>query len=584
MKNMKAVIALFILLSVWCGVRVAEAIPKTATTTYVVKQGDQLLRLFGRDCHKVAVLNKINPDKIKPGQILFVPPGVYLRVGTSKTRITSGFVRKEIKGDLIWKSGADKLSLKPRKGPMALRTVVKDLDRSASVVLWNQLRNAPVNGRFVTDDSGRLVAWVNDSTRLSMADGYMIGGRKIIRYHGDLKPKTPLKNDALTAMKISDQWVVMPAICGNISLGRMLARQLEKMVETKETVIEDLQPISAIPQENVGNELLKWELIAGAGLYSNNLAHGNWQYAEGDVLIPLGDGYAVGGGFYGMWGDGESKTSSYTWHERSGIGPQVVLRRDYLKEQTDEFGQTVELPAAWGIKARYLPNDYVTGGNGVYNMSQTGKKFGLYAEVYERKSEDWLFGFTGEYWKYFDGKIRSTWSGDTPQNRSSWNVNAIAQYSFDEDWALRGILGVSHQYWDRLNYLNLTPEVRYQNWLMFGPRVSIPLNKPDEFYRDVTRGDLFTIGAFVRAEFGGVLRAKDCEDRRASVVKLGTIDEVTDEQLKSGTENDAPAVLPEVKHEDSLPAVPAVSETERQAPAGTENDEPFDASSALNVK
>ena len=82
---------------------------------------------------------------------------------------------------------------------------------------------------------------------------------------------------------------------------------------------------------------------------------------------------------------------------------------------------------------------------------------------------------------------------------------------------------MSHQNWDRLNYLNLTPEVRYQNWLMFGPRVSIPLNKPDEFYHDVSRADLFTIGGFVRVELGGVLRAKDCDDRRASVEKVGIV-------------------------------------------------------------
>ncbi|MEI7749567.1 MAG: hypothetical protein WCJ25_01030 [Candidatus Moraniibacteriota bacterium] len=566
MKNMKAVVVL-LLLSVLCGVRVADATAKTATAYYVVKPGDQLLRLFGKDCRKVALLNKIDLKKIiRPGQRIALPQGVSPRVGKSKTAVTSGFVRKEIKGDLLWNAGADKLRPWPNKGPLALRTAVKGLGRDESVVLWNRLKNAPVNGRFVADENGRLIASVNDSTRLDMTDGYMIGGRKIIRYHGDLKSKNPLKNGGLTAMKINDQWVVMPNVCGNVALGRMLAKQAERMAET---VTENQQPISAIPQENVGNELLKWELIAGAGLYSNNLAHGNWQYAEGDVLIPLGDGYAVGGGFYGMWGDGESKTSSYTWHERSGIGPQVVLRRDYLKEQTDEFGQTVELPAAWGIKARYLPNDYVTGGNGVYNMSQTGKKFGLYAEVYERKSEDWLFGFTGEYWKYFDGKIRSTWSGDTPQNRSSWNVNAIAQYSFDEDWALRGILGVSHQYWDRLNYLNLTPEVRYQNWLMFGPRVSIPLNKPDEFYHDISRADLFTIGGFVRVELGGVLRAKDCEKRQTSVEKLGI---VGDEPEYVGA--DMKVADPEAFHAEPV-SVEQPSQDQRQAPQG--DDVPLDA-------
>lgn len=285
-------------------------------------------------------------------------------------------------------------------------------------------------------------------------------------------------------------------------------------------------PLSAFPSENE----FEWELIAGAGLWDNRLAHGTWQYAEGALLWKLRDGYAVGAGFFGMRGEGESEASDYTWKENSGLGPQLVLKRNYRTEQEDEFGQTVLLPAGWTLKLRLLDNDKVSGGDPVsgYSMTQRGEKIGLYGEYYERKSLDWLWGVNAEKWWYGDGNIQSTWSGDKPQDRGSWNANVYAQYRINDDWQARGIAGVSHQNWDRLNYLNLTAEARYKETLMFGPRVSLALNKPDT-YRDIGRGDLTTLGAFVRLELGGVIRQKDREVREESVVFVGPTTDPVDE-------------------------------------------------------
>lgn len=299
----------------------------------------------------------------------------------------------------------------------------------------------------------------------------------------------------------------------------------------------EIPPLSAFPAENE----LEWELIAGAGLWDNRLAHGTWQYAEGALLWKLRDGYAVGAGFFGMRGEGESEASSYEWKERAGFGPQLVLKRNYRTEQEDEFGQTVLLPAGWTAKLRFLGNDKVSGGDPVsgYHMTQRGEKLGLYGEYYERESLDWLWGVNAEKWWYGDGEIQSTWSGDRPQDRGSWNANVYAQYRINDDWQARGIAGVSHQNWDGLDFLNLTGEMRYKEALMFGPRVSLALNKPD-MYRDIGRGDLTTLGAFVRLELGGVIREKDREAREASVVYVGSVAEGT----------------PEVSLEASAPAAP----------------------------
>jgi hypothetical protein len=276
-------------------------------------------------------------------------------------------------------------------------------------------------------------------------------------------------------------------------------------------------PLSAHPENN---RKIDWEAIVGAGVWGNNLARGNWQYGEGAITTEIGDdGYAIGVGAYGMHGSGHSKGSDYRWNEGTGIGPQLVLKRNFLKEHKDEFGQTVELPAGWQLKLRSL-HDWVSGGNPTsgYNLRQTGKKLGLYGEYAERTSIDWIWGGNAEVWKYSDGNIHSTWSGDLPQDRGSYNANIYGQYRVNDDWQAKGIVGGSHQNWDKLNLLSLTLEARYKETVMFGPRVSFAMNHP-EAYTGTHIGP--TIGAFVRVELGDTLRAFDQKQRQESVTKVG---------------------------------------------------------------
>ncbi len=316
--------------------------------------------------------------------------------------------------------------------------------------------------------------------------------------------------------------------------------------------------LSVFPSENE----FEYEAIVGAGVWDNKLAHGTWQYGEAALALKLRDGYAVGAGIFGMRGEGESDTSDYTWKESSGIGPQLVLKRNYRKEQQDEFDQTVLLPAGWTMKARFLDNDKVSGGvPGGYNMTQRGGKIGLYGEYYERRSLDWLYGVNAEKWWYSADSIQSTWSGDKPQDRGSWNANVYAQYRINDDWQARGIAGVSHQNWDLLNFLNLSAEARYKETIMFGPRLSLALNKP-ETYRDMSRGDLTTFGAFIRAEFGEVIRKADREAREASVVSVGTVAEQTEADQ---TAADQPA---DGENSPVVPEAPMEAE---------ETDEPLEA-------
>jgi hypothetical protein len=301
------------------------------------------------------------------------------------------------------------------------------------------------------------------------------------------------------------------------------------LVETpKVSVPRELPPvvpptISAIPAKNVMREVAEYEAIVGDGVWDNRLAHGDWQYGEASIMAILPDGHRLGGGVYGMRGSGESDNSAYSWKEH-GWGPQLVLKKNFTKEHEDQFGQSVEYPAMWGIKFRHIGNDYVSGGNPVsgYHQTQTGKKNGVFAEYGEQVSLDWKWGVTGEIWESYDRKIASTWSGDKPQDRGSWALNAYAQQRLNDDWQVRYVAGASHQNWDDLDYLNLQAEARYKETVMCGPRVSLALNHP-ETYRGIAQSDLTTWGAFCRVETFGVIRAYDKQEREDAVQKVGTV-------------------------------------------------------------
>ncbi len=280
-------------------------------------------------------------------------------------------------------------------------------------------------------------------------------------------------------------------------------------------------PLSAFPKANEA----EWEAIAGVGAWKNNLAAGTWRYGEGMLSAILPDGYRLGVGAFGMWGEGESKRSAYSWRER-GFGPQFGLKRNFLQAQTDQFGQTVLLPAGWGVKLRFL-GDHTSGGNpeSGYAMQQDGHKTGLYVEYLEQKSPEWMVGGSAELWHYHGGRITSTWSGDQPQDRGSASLTAWAQYRHDDDWQTRGYATLAHQNWDQLNLVRVGAELRFRETVMCGSALSLSLNQPD-VYREVSRGDLRTTLFGCRLELGGTLRTAVQTANEAAVRYVGPAGQV----------------------------------------------------------
>ncbi len=500
---------------------------------YSVRKGDTLLSRFGpKAAPQVCKLNKLqNCDRIVVGQKLLLPDNV------GGLRITD--------------------SQPPRPSCVNLGATPWNKYGSTKLRLQGIERNSGLTAEEKVEAKAKVQAGVGESILLTsemrfstMSSRGKNGQPVFVRNVEVCTPEKGGRVEVTRIWKLSTGTVLAePVSCGNIgtivlppvvakttsSLPASVAPSTPLLVVegltptpapvalvpsvTAESTPAPLPPLSAFAEPR---DAFEWEVIAGAGVWDNNLANGTWQYGEAMLSAILPDGYRLGIGLFAMKGAGDSKLSTYHWNERA-YGPQVGFKRNFLKNQLDQFGQQSELPAQFGIKLRYL-DDSAKGGDrdSGYAMKQTGHKVGLSVEYAERRSEDLTVGVNAEVWRYSDGQITSTWAGDKPQDRGSANLNLWAQYRHSDDWQSRGVLGLSHQNWDALNYFRLSVEARYKETVMCGPSLALALNKP-EAYAQVARHDLTTLGFACRLELGGVIRTLDREKRENGVEYVGPV-------------------------------------------------------------
>lgn len=498
--------------------------------TIIARKGDTLSRLFGKHWQAVCEHNTLkNCHQIRVGQVLRIPdfkapdqPLVSVPQLPQKQSVP--LVTKKPKDTRCINLGAD-----PYNASHKLARTLDGIDTLTTLTTEQKYRARMLviethYGRGDTDKVRRNVPIGKQVFQEMLFGGT---GKPRHTYAKPVcNPESKGVSELMDTYNLGDGVVLgIPRKCGNPALFTTpitpVTREapLPAIPAVKPAVSAPL-PLSAFPKKDIA----EWEAIVGAGVWDNKLAHGRWHYGEGIVSAILPNGFRAGVGVFGMGGRGESDVSAYNWRER-GYGPQFGVKQNFLKEQTDEFGQTALLPAMWGLKLRYLPNDRVKGHNpdSGYAQTQKGKKLGLYAEYLERRNEDWLVGVTGEIWHSFDRSITSTWSGDRPQDRGSLAINALAQYRINDDWQARGVLGGSYQNWDNLIFGNALLEARYKETLMFGPRLSVALNKP-KAYQGVPWGDLTTLGAFVRLELGDTFRTWDRTSRESGVQYVGPVD------------------------------------------------------------
>lgn len=517
-------------------VQVEETQPVTFTPAvkqYVVRKGNTLEKVFGKKWKAVCEHNALkNCDQIRPGQILTLPAGVVAKAMTPQEKPKSTrrpvVASKPAGGAECIHLGAD-----PYNPQSKLARTLDGIDALTELTAEQKYRARlwVIEAHYGRGDINTVRKNVPIGKQIFKE---MLSGISGIPKHTYNKPVCSSEPNGVPELMdtydLGDGiFLGIPQRCGNPGLFIVPLTNVAPEAPLPPTAASSVWPhdvhlpLSAFPKK----DLAEWEMIVGAGVWDNKLAHGRWHFGEGIVSAILPNGFRAGIGAFGMGGRGESDVSAYNWRER-GFGLQGGIKQNFLKEQRDEFGQTALLPAMWGLKLRYLPNDRVKGHNpdSGYAQIQKGKKLGAYVEYIERKNEDWLWGATGEIWHSFDRSITSTWSGDTPQDRGSLAFNLFAQYRIDDDWQARGILGASYQNWDKLFFGNTALEARYKETVMFGPRLSAALNKP-KAYRGIPRGDLTTLGGFVRLELGDTFRTWDSGYRESMVQYVGPVDPTT---------------------------------------------------------
>lgn len=268
-------------------------------------------------------------------------------------------------------------------------------------------------------------------------------------------------------------------------------------------------PISLVPFEPA-QAAARCELQAGVGVYQNRVYQGAWGYGEGHCYLNEDGEWQYGPGGYVMAGKGHNHVFH---HEELGIGPQFVAQRNWVNER----GHKTTLD----FKARLL-YDWMKGQNpsSGYWMEQHGLKIGTHLGYTERVNGGANFvGGTLELWKSL-GRVDSSWSGQQVQDRGSESISAFYEHPLTKDkkWRARWVGTLKHTNWDKQNWFGLTlPEFRYDDWLMFGLQVTFPIGSLSDSYKNLSRNDITSVGAFARVEFRKQVKAADADHREGQL-------------------------------------------------------------------
>lgn len=479
---------------------------------YVVKRGDTLWALFGKDANAVCELNTLtNCDYIVPGQKLLVPNHsvalVKARATASKTKTArpvqstevSVFYWRKVGGAPLKTCGKDpeqvneeawiSLSLTDTE-KSELRMLVKEHQFERRHVLVGE-RYAAVtfcgkDGKSVIARQNAVTAWPQETEVI--AERYTLSTGRIL------------------------DWVQN---CGNWTLSTEVRQpeppaiaDIEPEPEPPE-VLEVPEETEVLPVHAQEGDVIPCELQVGVGVYTNRVYRGRWEYGEGICYVFKQGEWQHGPGFYAMGGAGESRMSSYRGEEY-GIGLQYGVQRNFINDRG--FKATFEVKGRWLF-------DRMDGHNSEgYWVNQEGQKLGLYGSYYERH-EDNLVGVVAEYWKGTHQSVKSSWSGQKVQDRGSLGVYGVYEHGLTDNdaWRLRWIAGVQHTNWDEQNWFRLTPEFRYKEWLMFGPQIALPIGGISKANQPLSHGDMTTFGAFVRVELGTEIRKQDADAREAQL-------------------------------------------------------------------
>ncbi len=459
---------------------------QAAESIHVVKTGETLSRIAGENWKKVCEANNLKDcNRIFPGQRLTIPDkAAAIRPAPANKAPEDVFQWRHVGGAPLNGCGA----------------------KSSAAI------NEEAWGRLGLSDEEKAELREKIGAKQPTFSQKIPAGKKFVSVAFCEKGKVSFKQNVVAAWSPSQTVTADTYVLGS---GRKLLRVsncgnwAEEVIAPPPQAAVSQDPEMITPVHAKEGDTMPCELQAGAGVYANKIYKGTWIYGESICYVFKDGEWQHGPGVYAMGGQGESRLSSYHGKER-GAGVQYGVQRNFVTDDGDL--------ATFELKARLLA-DRMKGVNpdSGYWVRQKGLKAGLYGSYYERHGDD-LVGVIGEYWRGFNQSVRSSWSGERVQDRGSLGVYGVYEHPLTDDdaWRLRWIGGAQHTNWDSQNWLRLSAEFRYNEWLMFGPQLSLPLGISSD-NSAFSAHDLTTLGAFIRVELGKQLRNADADNRETQL-------------------------------------------------------------------
>lgn len=508
----------------------------------IVKRGDTLTKLFGKERAKLATLNGAklkNPNLIRAGQRICAPAKVKADVKQT-AKPTKAKAKQAVKST---KASAAKVAKAPKAKPVVTKSP-DCINLGTAPFNWTNSLELRLKGVALNPDLSPAEK-IEAKAKIQAGHGkrQLITGDmvwKSMPFRGKDNKITFLKNKSVCTteqggrIEAMETWTLStgtvigdPLRCGNIGVVVIPKKPVPVVIPpVKEIPPEPIVPVeppkveppivSPPPEEHFivpvhakEGDSIPCNAQAGAGVYANRVYKGAWGYGEALCYVFKNGEWQHGPGFYAMAGGGQSGVSSYR-NKETGIGLQYGVQRNWINDRG--FKSTFEVKARWLLDRMWGSNP-----DSGYTVNQKGQKFGLYSTYFERHGDN-LVGVIGEYWKSFGQTVKSSWSGQPVQDRGSLGVYGVYEHKLGDgdDWRLRWIAGAQHTNWDSQNWFRFIPEFRYKEWLMFGPQVALPIGV-SQSNRPMSVSDLTTVGAFVRVELGTEIRKADATSREEQV-------------------------------------------------------------------
>ena len=317
------------------------------------------------------------------------------------------------------------------------------------------------------------------------------------------------------------QDIYVRTACGN------LVWHEKKPVPTPPPIIEEKPPVKVKPpveeppdeetpslfvHKKVKKKILRdQEFDGGDGLWwiDDGKSEGDWWYFQykdnlrkydtrfaGGMITPVVGAFARG--------DLGRTDARYKWNN-AGIGPEVGVMWNGVTDAGYPQQVQIMFRTMW---------EHLHGENSASGYAKTEDHFllGLYAEYLRQFAPDLMHVLYAEGWVDTANSFRSTWGGDKASSRMAFAIGYKFHKQWNDEWASRFGIQVGFADQDDRWSAGANIEMRYNNWLIFGPSLDYTLASAVE---NAAGG--FSYGPFVRVEFHDFATEKLSEAQSAGV-------------------------------------------------------------------